>query len=169
VLRPVAVALLAALLLASAALAAGTHRVDVPGTLGKRVAKARSASGVRVLLPSRLRTEFRRLYPGGTWRRGHYALDLGAVRGCHQATACFVAAFLADRGARGMTGRRVDLARGRAGRFTPTSCGASCAAPQIQWRERGVRYTLQVKGFSRKRERAALVALADSAIRHGAR
>lgn len=142
---------------------------NVPATFGARVDRARRASGVRVLLPGRIDTEFARLYPGGSWGPGRYALDLGAVRGCHQATACFVAAFMARRGGTVSGERRVTLARGRTGRFTPTHCGASCAAPEIQWRERGVRYTIQAKIGTERTERKRLIALANAAIRAGAR
>jgi hypothetical protein len=151
-----------------AATAADTT-VDVPRLLRTWIARARSRSHLRVLVPSRLTTEFDRLYPEGSARRDHYELALGAVRGCHQATACFVAAFLARRGGQPAGPQRVQLAKGRIGRFTPLSCGASCAAPQVEWRERGVVYTIQAKIGTRDTERRLLVALANSAIRHGAR
>jgi hypothetical protein len=168
--------LLIILVLAASVLAApaaaqvtGFYNTKVPERLGKRVDSARKASGVRVLLPSTIGTSFERLYPGGTWGSGRYSLDLGAARGCHQATACFVAAFLAERGSAKPHGRRVGLARGRKGRFTPSRCGASCAAPQIEWREGGVLYTIQAKGTYPGTDRQNLVALANSAIKHGAR
>jgi hypothetical protein len=168
VLRRLLAAAVAFGLLAAPALAA-THTTNVPERLGKRVAKASTRSGIRVLLPSRLQTEFKALFPGGTSRKGHYALDLGAAKGCHQATACFVAAFLGDKGSTLSTGSKVALARGRTGRFSPTTCGASCAAPQIQWQEKGVLYTIQAKGFAEDGEKAGLKRLANSAIRHGDR
>jgi hypothetical protein len=166
--RPLLVAVLLVLAAGFVPASAAT-RVDVLDVLGKRVAKARKASGVRVLLPSRLTADAAHVYPGGRWRKGHYELELGAVRNCRQATACFVAVFLADEGARLVSGKRVALARGRRGWFTGTRCGASCAAPQVQWREKGVLYTLQAKGAKRSEERDALIRLANSAIRHGAR
>ena len=152
------------------AAAASTHTFSVPSLLRAQIQRAKRRAGLRVLVPSRLTTEFSRLYPGSSVRRNHYALDLGAVRGCHEATACFVAAFLGDRTRAAAVGdTRVRLAKGRRGWFTRTHCGASCAAPQVQWRERGVLYTLQVKGAGPDGERALLVALANSAIRAGAR
>jgi hypothetical protein len=142
--------------------------VDVPQALHHQITRVHERSEIRVLLPSRLETSFDRLYPGAFIRRSSYDLNLGAVRHCNEATACFVAAFLGEQTkAKAVGPKRVPLARGRVGRFTPTSCGASCAAPQVQWREKGVLYTIQFKTGGRERRR--LVALANSAIRHGAR
>ena len=143
---------------------------DVPQLLHDQIARAHDRAEIRVLLPSTIRTPFDRLYPGAFIRSGRYDLSLGAVRHCNEATACFVAAFLGERTKARATGRRkVPLARGRIGRFTPTSCGASCAAPQVQWREKGVLYTIQAKVGTKDTERRRLVALANSAIRAGAR
>jgi hypothetical protein len=144
--------------------------IDVPHVLHDQIARANRRAEVRVLLPSKIRTPFDRLYPGATIRPGSYDLNLGSVKGCHEATACFVASFLGEHGtAKPFGPRRVPLARGRVGRFTPTSCGASCAAPQVQWREKGVLYTIQARIGTKGSERRRLVALADSAIRAGAR
>ena len=163
-------AVLAALAAPVTALAAATHRTDVVQRLGSRLDTARATSGIAVLVPSHLDTEFKRLYPGGGASRGHYHLDLGAVRRCHEATACFVAAFLGDRRATVSTGRRVALARGHTGRFAPSACGASCSAPQVQWRQGGVLYTIQAtQGGTGGTDRARLVSLANQAIRAGAR
>ena len=155
--------------LALAAPAQGATTTDVLEVLGPRVQRAAQRSGLDVLVPSRIRTQFRRLYPGLRAGRGEYALELGAAPGCRGATACFVASFTAFEGGRTFGGRRVRLARGRTGFFTPTACGASCAAPQIQWRERGALYTIQAKVGTSRTERRRLVALANSAIKAGPR
>jgi hypothetical protein len=55
------------------------------------------------------------------------------------------------------------LAKGLRGRFSPTSCGASCTKPEIQWYQNGVTYTIQLA--VREPERTALVRLANAAIR----
>jgi hypothetical protein len=168
VLRRLAVlALPAALALAPAAGAATT--TDVLEVLGSRVDRAAERSGLDVLVPGRIRTEFGRVFPGVRARDGEYALDLGAAPRCRAATACFVASFTGSRRGRVSGSRRVRLARGRTGRFTPTSCGASCAAPQVQWRERGARYTIQARIAGPRSERRRLVALANAAIRGGPR
>jgi hypothetical protein len=158
--------LLAVALLLVAAPAAQARTVDVPHALRTQIAAAKTRSGVPVRLPARVYSPLR-AYPGGHSRRGHYDLSLGLAKGCNEATACFLAAFLADRGAKGSGDRRVALAGGRRGWFTRTHCGASCAAPQVQWIQGGVLYTLQAKGQPGRSEQRALVALADSAIRSG--
>jgi hypothetical protein len=152
------------LLPASAALAAD-RTVDVPRKLRSQIADARSGSGVRVLVPSRITAPQRVFADRARVRDGRYSLSLGLAPGCNTATACFFAAFLADSGKRPSGPREVSLARGRTGRYTPSRCGASCSAPQVQWRERGVRYTIQAK----LERRADVVALANQAIRAGAR
>jgi hypothetical protein len=156
--------------LALLAVAAALHTADVPATFGhKRIDRASQRSGLRVLLPSTIRTEFKQLYPEGSSSDSAYSLDLGAAPKCHGATACFVAAFFGQAGARVGPGKNVALARGRTGRFNPTSCGASCAAPQIAWKEHGAVYTIQARGATAKGEKKFLVGLANSAIRNGAR
>src|SRR5215213_5126320 len=150
------IALIAALALPAPASAAVT---DVPKVLRDQIAAAKRKTGLRVLVPSRISTPFERLYPGISINEQSYDLNLGAVKGCNEATACFVAAFLGEKtGARAIGRKRVELARGRLGRFTPTSCGASCAAPQVQWREHGTLYTVQAKIGSKDTERRRLVA-----------
>jgi hypothetical protein len=63
----------------------------------------------------------------------------------------------------------VALSNGRTGWFTPTGCGASCSAPQIQWRERGKLYTIQARVGTQSTERRELIRLANSAIINGPR
>jgi hypothetical protein len=95
---------------------------------------------------------------------------VAAIPNCGGATACFIASFQAHRGgARPFGARRVRLARGRTGRFTPLSCGASCAPPRIEWRERGATYSIQANVGTRRTERRILVRMANSAIRNGPR
>ena len=151
------------------AVVAALHTIDVPATFGKRVERVHQRSGLRVLLPSTIRTEFRKVYGEGNASDSAYSLDLGAAPGCHGATACFVAAFFGQAGASVGAGKRVTLARGRVGRFRASACGASCGAPQIRWREHGTVYTIQAKGATQDREKAFMIGLANSAIRHGAR
>jgi hypothetical protein len=63
----------------------------------------------------------------------------------------------------------VRLSNGRRGLFTPTRCGASCAPPQIQWRERGHTYTIQARVGTQATEKREIVRLANSAIISGPR
>ena len=105
----------------------------------------------------------RRVYPTATASAAAYDVELGFSRGCAEATVCFAASFSGRRG-RPVRGRQaVRLAGGIAGRFTPSSCGASCAPPEIQWIQQGVRYALQLYGRPGS-DLATLIGYADSAI-----
>ncbi len=164
--RLIAPLALALALAAPASAAAAT--ADVVDLLGARVAKAREASGIRVLLPDRLRTLYDgRLYPGGSWRMGAYSLELHASRGCNGANVCFIADFLGRDGGRPAGDVRVELAKGRTGRFTRSRCAASCGPAVIEWRDRGATYAIEVKGLDA--ERRDLERMANQAIRAGAR
>ena len=93
-----------------------------------------------------------------------WGLQVGAVENCGGATACFIASFSARERGRPFGPRRVELARGRVGRFKPLTCGASCAPPTIEWRERGATYRIEAKFRGRQ-----VIRMANSAIRNGPR
>jgi hypothetical protein len=153
------------LLLAVPAFAASP--VDVPAKLHSLLPKVRSKSGVPVRLPSSVDAGVKPSRVRGSVEQvssGQYHLALGVGSGCHEATACFVAAFFGRKGASLDIKRKVSLARGITGRFQPISCGASCAAAEIQWKQGSVAYAIQFKGTKKQ-----MVALANSAIRGGAR
>ena len=122
-----------------------------------------------VLLPSQLTTEHRKLFSQGSGRAGSYRFDIGAVKGCGTATACFVASFRARRNGKPTNTRKVKLRGGRRGYFRPLKCGASCAAPSLQWVQDGVLYTIEAKLGTKKTERRVLIRLANSAIGRGPR
>lgn len=157
----------AAALSALAAPALADSTVNVPSKFSSKLAHVRSTSRVAVRLPSTVVAPVRASRVFGTVegvKSGQYDLALGVGRSCHTATACFVADFFARRGARLAIKRKVALARGIEGRFRGVTCGASCAAAEIQWIQHGVLYDIQYKG-----NRGDLVKLANSAIRGGAR
>src|SRR4051794_4894206 len=141
--------------------------VDVPAKFSSLLGKVRARSGIAVRLPSRVDARARHPRVFGAvegLRGGRYHLSLGFGRGCHESTACYVASFYGRDGGSVSGARKVSLARGIAGRFDPMSCGASCAPASVSWRQGRVAYTIQYKG-----SRRALVKLANSAIRGGAR
>jgi hypothetical protein len=167
--RLLAAALLAGAVLAAPAAAQTITRLDVPAALTRQIDRIDARGHGPVLLPSRLPSEQPRLYAsGGSSRRG-YDLELAAVPHCGGANACFVATFTARRGGEPLGRTRVRLADGRRGWFTPTGCGASCAPPQIQWRERGHVYTIQARVGDHRTERREILRLANSAIINGPR
>jgi len=156
-------------LLAPATASAATYTFDVPDLVEKPLIAVKKVTKVDVLLPSRLSTDLRRLYSEGRGRAGSYRFELGAVRDCGTATACYVAGFRARRGAKPSNRRKVALRGGRRGYFRPTSCGASCAAPSIEWVRKGVLYTIEAKLGTQRTERRILIRLANSAIANGPR
>jgi hypothetical protein len=164
-MRRVWIPLLALLVFAVPAFAASS--VSVPSKLHSVLPKVRSRSGIAVRLPSRVPVDPGTPAVHGAIEqvsKGQYHLSLGYGRGCHEATACFLAAFFGKRGAALDIKRKVSLARGIGGRFRPITCGASCSAAEIQWKQGRVAYAIQYKGSKKQ-----MIALANSAIRGGAR
>ena len=142
--------------------------MNVPRKFKKLIPKVSKKTGLPVLLPSSLRAfgaPSRVFGTGGATRRS-YGLELGFGRDCNGATACFVAAFFATKGAKPDFKQKVKLEEGHTGYFKPITCGASCSPATIQWKEGKVLYEIQNKGGGKKAE---MVKLANSAIRGGDR
>jgi hypothetical protein len=146
----------------SAALAAPT--IDVPELFADQLPKLKERSAVPILLPQRMPDRFDDHFPTGFGKPRRWGLQVGAVEDCGGATACFIASFSAREGGTPFGPRKVDLARGRTGRFKPLTCGASCSPPSIEWRQRGATYRIQAKFRGRK-----VIQMANSAIRNGPR
>ena len=164
------IALIALAAVAVPALAAGGS-VDVPRKFKTLIPKVSSKSGIPVLLPSRVYSYVApsRVFGSGSATRKSYDLELGVTRQCNGANACFVAAFLATRGGKPAFRTKVSLIRGITGYFKPVTCGASCSPAFVQWVQGGVLYEIEYKGASQSKEKSTMVALANSAIRHGKR
>jgi hypothetical protein len=151
----------------TAALAAPT--VDLPGLFEGELDRIDPKTSVPILLPQRMPDEFDDYFPTGFGRERSWGLQLGAVRNCGGANACFIASFSGRKGGKPLGDRRVALARGRVGRFTPLSCGGSCAPPSIEWKERGATYSIQAKVGTQATELRVFKRMANSAIRNGPR
>ena len=156
-------------LCAPATASAATYIYDVPDLVERPLKAIKKGTSIDVLLPSTFRSDRPKLYSEGRGRGGSYRFDIGAVRHCGGANACFIASFRAKRGAKPTNPRKVKLGRGHRGYFQPLRCGASCAPPSIEWVRKGVLYTIEGKFGTKKTERRILVRLANSAIRRGAR
>ena len=154
-----------ALLALAPSASAATRDVDLPALFTKQIARAKERTTVPILLPQKLRSDFKRHHPAGKANAGGWHFDIGAVRGCHTATVCFIAEFRGIRGAKPSAPRTLRLARGRTGYFRPSKCGASCSPPSIKWRERGTLFSISAKVAGRR----PLVRMANSAIRNGPR
>jgi hypothetical protein len=148
---------------------AGAHDADLNALFAAALPKVTAKTRIAVLLPDTMPTEARRLYPEHRQSKAGYTLSLGAVRHCGEATACFEADFMGQKGGAPFGAKSVKLARGRHGRFQPLSCGASCSPPSVSWSERGATYTIQANVGNGKTERRILVAMANQAIRRGPR
>jgi hypothetical protein len=149
--------------------AAPTQTVDVPTRLADQIATAKDRSRVPVRLPARMTVEKGDLFPSGTAHRNSWAMGLDAAADCGGANACFVASFTGKRGGTPFGQTRVGLRGGRRGFFTPLSCGASCAPPQIQWKMGTTLYTIQARVGGVNTEKRLLIRMANSAIFHGRR
>jgi hypothetical protein len=121
-----------------------------------------------VLLPATMPLDAAHLYAGGGRSGSGYDLMIGAVRGCRDADACFVAEFTAARTSN-VFGQRVKVRGASRAGFVSLSCGASCSPPQIDFVVRGVRYTIQANLKTSRADRAALVQAAQAAIAVGPR
>jgi hypothetical protein len=154
---------------APATASAATYVYDVPDLVERPLDAVRKTAKFDVLLPSQFTSEHRKLYSQGSGRAGSYRFDIGSVKGCGTATACFVASFRARRGGKATNTRKVKLRGGRRGYFRPLKCGASCGAPSLQWVQDGVLYTIEGKFGTKKTERRVLIRLANSAIGKGPR
>jgi hypothetical protein len=146
------------------AASAATRSIDLPALFATQLQRARVQTEVPLLLPQTMNSEFRRHYPTGRARPSAWRFDIGAAPDCNEATACFVAEFKAVRDGRPTGRRTIRLNRGRTGYYRPLSCGASCAPPSIEWRERHALYSIEAKVAKRE-----LVRMANSAIRNGPR
>jgi hypothetical protein len=158
-----------AVLLAPATASAASYIYDVPELVERPLTAVKKTAKFDVLLPSRLTSEHRRLYSQGSGRSGSYRFDIGAVKGCGTATACFVASFRARRGGKPTHTRKVELRGGRRGYFRRSKCGASCGPASLQWVQNKVLYTIEAKLGTQQTERRILIRLANSAIGKGAR
>ena len=149
------------------AVAAASTTFNVPATLNDQVPRAIEESGIPVLVPETIRSEFKKLYgnilPAP---EGRYGLVLGAAKDCNGASVCGVANFYGHEGAKRRGGRKVTLAKGRTGYYTKSKCGANCSFPAVQWKQRGVLYTIEYKEGTGVKD---LKVLANSAIKAGPR
>jgi hypothetical protein len=156
-------------LLAPTTASAASYSYDVPDLVDKPLRAVKRITEIPVLLPSRITVEHRRLFSEGRGRAQRYEFTIGAVRGCGTATACYVAGFRGRQGGKPSNPRRIRLRGGRRGYFRPTRCGASCAAPSIEWVQGGVLYEVEAKLGTQRTEQRVLTRLANSAIANGAR
>jgi hypothetical protein len=162
--------ILAAVLLVGLLLApAAVGRTTLPALFTRQIHAINAAPNApAVLLPATMPLDAAHLYATGGRSGSGYDLEIGAVRGCGDADACFVAEFAASRTST-VFGRRVTVRGAARAGFLPLSCGASCSPPQIDFVVHGVRYTIQANLRTSRGNRATLVQAAQAAIAAGPR
>src|SRR5262245_7657767 len=122
------------LLVTAAALPAASAATQptLPSLFAHQIAAInRAAHAPPVLLPRSMPLDARRLVPSGGVSGGRgsgYDLEIGAVKHCGGANACFVAGFTAATGGK-VFGTRVTVKGASRAGFVPLSCGASCSPP----------------------------------------
>jgi hypothetical protein len=163
---PLILALAGSLIAAAAADAVTAQRLDVPKTLTRVLPGVASRTTVPVRIPRYVYFgTSHRVFGAGAATARAYTLSLAFAQNCNGANACFAGDFTGRRGGSLAFRRHVSLAHGITGSFKPTSCGGSCSPPEIDWIQGGNRYSIQVKDTAGPSERAALIQLADQAIR----
>jgi hypothetical protein len=142
----------------------------LPALFSKQVrAINATAKAPPVLLPGSLPLDARHLYPSGGPSGKRYDLEIGALKNCRGANACFVGDFTAAPGT-SVFGKKVTVKGATRAAFHPLSCGASCSPPQIQFVVDGITYTIQANlKKTAKGDRGTLISAAESAISAGPR
>lgn len=127
----------------------------------------RDSRAPAVLLPSSMPFYGSKFYASGGPQGTGYDLSLGAVKNCGDATACFIADFIASKG--GTTyGSPVTIKGASKAGYRASSCGASCSPPQVDFVVGGVLYTIQAN-VSGHNSKATLLAAAQASISSGGR
>jgi hypothetical protein len=137
--------------------------------------KIKNQANAPIFLPSELPTSVNTdeiHVVDGESKTDGWEISLFYKPGCGD--ACFAGFFEAKRGervSRDDVDKIVRLTHGTRGYYTARSCGGSCTPPQINWVYKGVLYTIQfnVNNKTKKLDEAEIIALANSAIRGGAR
>jgi hypothetical protein len=164
--RAVASAVVAISALVAAPAVAGS--VALPTLFAKQIHEVNSAPHAPpVLLPGSMSLDVKHAYPTGGPSGSSYDLEIGAVRNCHGADACFVAALEAHKGGK-VFGKKVTVHGASKAGFVGLSCGASCSPPQVDFVVVGVLYSIQAY-TGKHNARTELISAAQDAISAGPR
>lgn len=167
-----AAALSGALLLPAADASAAIRTVFPARDFTRQLAAIKRHTSIPVLLPDAVHIDAPARHGIEVkWisNRRRWELSLAIGPRCGGANACFVGFFSAVRGARPAFRTRVRLRGGKVGFYKPSTCGASCSPPQIQWLMGRVLYDIQFREAGSGSDRSKLVGLANSALAAGPR
>jgi len=157
----------AVLLLALIAPPASAAPYDIPQELGPQLGKVAKRTDIPVRVPSSMDLAHTGItFASGSATKRRWSLTLAAAPRCGGATACFLVTFTGQRGGSPAFKRQVPLARGITGYYKPTTCGASCSPPLMEWKRGRVLYGIQgkVEGEGEDGERALMVDAANRMI-----
>ena len=152
----------------AAAPAAQARPVDIGKVAGPQIEKLAQETTLPVLLPN-IPIDLdigpkTKVYGSASGDGKGWYVGLAGARHCG-ANACFLAAFMGEKGARLGFKTNVTLATGLRAHYQPLSCGGSCSPPWIAWRLHGIRYEIQAKTVAGSK--AEFVRLANSALEGG--
>lgn len=168
-----AAALVAALAVAVPALAATrSHSTPIAAKLAKQIRALKRHAHPPILVPTRSNAAVvraKRLFGSGGRIGKGYDLELGIGKRCNGTHFCQQGTFVALRHTKLEGGRKVRLHGGSVGRYLGVRCGASCSAPRIEFKRKGVLYDIEWVVPDHRRPMKVLVALANSALRAGPR
>src|ERR1700722_5329945 len=125
-----------------------------------------------ILLPTRLPALLGQgVYPSAEGSPTGYTIRLESDPDCHGAEVCFVGALKAEKGGAFSFPEAVQIDKVVQGRYQPATCTGTCTPPAIEWKLNGVLYTVQLNLRARnaKDQRSAMLQLAESSVRSGAR
>jgi hypothetical protein len=163
---------LAALLLLVAALAPAQQPAQPAAVFATVLGELKQRTQIAILLPAHLPPLLGRgVFASAEAAATTYKIRLESEPDCNQAEVCFVGVLSAQKGGAFSFPDAVQIDKVVQGRFQPAVCSGTCAPPAIEWKLNGVLYTAQLnlKARGDREQRAALVQLAESATRSGAR
>jgi hypothetical protein len=129
-------------------------------------------TAVPILLPTRLPALLGPgVYASAEGSAAGYTIRLESESDCHGAEVCFVGSLKAEKGGAFTFPEAVPIDKVVQGRYQPATCTGTCSPPAIEWKLNGVLYTAQLNLRARnaKDQRSAMLQLAESAVRSGAR
>ncbi len=161
---------LAAALACACAGAASAPSVNLLEAFKPLLAKIERSSAVPLLLPGSFPILDReRVYASGAATKASWQLELAFAPDCDSATACFLASFEGEKGARLPGAANARLAGGDPALFGKSRCGASCAPASLWFVHDGVLYSWQDSEIPARQAEAFLLRLANAAIAAGPR
>ena len=152
--------------------AAGQQAAPPAAPLAPVLDDLKQHTPVAVLLPAHLPpTLGPGVYASAEGNPTGYTIRLESEPDCKQSDVCYVGVLKALKGGAFTYPEAVQIDKVIQGRYQPASCAGTCSPPAIEWKLNGVLYSAQLNLRARnaRDQRAALLQLAESAMRSGPR